>query len=271
MTSPSRTGTILDRIVEQTTADLERRKGTVLLSELERRISSRDDTAAFESLLRQGNPGVIAEFKRASPSKGLIAGDLDPVDVARDYFTGGAAAASVLTDTPFFQGTLGDLARVAEVAHQFEPARAVLRKDFMVDPYQIAEARAAGADVILLIVAVLKGKSLRDMLQSARDYELEVLVEVHDEIELNEALDAGAQVIGINNRDLRTFDVDLNTTERLTPLIPADRTVVAESGIFTRQDVQRLQQAGAHAILVGESLMRSADREQSVRDLMGVA
>lgn len=271
MTSPSRTGTILDRIVEQTSVDLEARKATISLSDLERRIATRGDAVAFESLLRTGNPGVIAEFKRASPSKGLIAGDLDPVDVARDYFAGGAAAASVLTDTPFFQGTLDDLEQVAEIAHGFTPSRAVLRKDFMIDPYQIAEARAAGSDVILLIVSVLKGKSLRDMLQSSRDYGLEALVEVHDEAELHEALDAGAQVIGINNRDLRTFDVDLATTERLAPSIPPDRTVVAESGIFTRQDVERLQRAGAHAILVGESLMRSADRQQSVRDLMGVA
>ena len=271
MTSTSRTGTILDKIVERTAVDLNERVAEVSLDTLEQRISRLGDAVAFESLLRQSNPGVIAEFKRASPSKGLIAGDLDPVDVARDYFTGGAAAASVLTDTPFFQGTLDDMERVAEIAHQFDTPRAVLRKDFMIDPYQIAEARAAGADVILLIVAVLKGKALRDMLQSARDYGVEALVEVHDEAELQEALEADARVIGINNRDLRTFDVDLATTERLAPQIPADRTIVAESGIFIRADVERLQRAGAHAILVGESLMRSADRHQSVRDLMGVA
>jgi indole-3-glycerol phosphate synthase len=269
MTSPSRTGTILDKIVERTSADLQDRKSILSIDKLEQRISARPDAVPFESLLRASNPGVIAEFKRASPSKGLIAGDLDPVDVARDYFTGGAAAASVLTDTPFFQGTLHDMERVAEVAHSFDVPRAVLRKDFMIDPYQIAEARAAGADVILLIVAVLKGQVLRDMLQAARDYGLEVLVEIHDDAELQEALNADAQVIGINNRDLRTFDVDLATTERLAPQIPSDRTIVAESGIFTRADVERLQQAGAHAILVGESLMRSENRQQAVRDLMG--
>ena len=265
----SKTGTILDRIVEQTSADLAQRRQAVPIEDLETRVETLAPAVPFESLLRAGNPGLIAEFKRASPSKGLIAGELDPVDVARDYFKGGAAAASVLTDEPFFQGTLRDMEQVAELAHQFEPARAVLRKDFMVDRYQIAEARAHGADVILLIVAVLKGDVLRSMLASAEEYGLEALVEVHDEAELEDALDAGAHVIGINNRDLRTFNVDLATTERLAPKIPADRTIVAESGIFTHDDVVRLQQSGAHAILVGESLMRSADRQASVRELLG--
>jgi indole-3-glycerol phosphate synthase len=265
----SRTGTILDKIVDRTTADLAARQRTVPLTELEQSIATRPQAVAFETLLRAGNPGLIAEFKRASPSKGLIAGDLDPVDVARDYFQGGAAAASVLTDEPFFQGTLRDMERVAKLAHEIDPPRAVLRKDFMVDPYQIAEARASGADVILLIVAVLKGERLREMLDAARQYGVETLVEIHEEAELDEALNAGAQVIGINNRDLRTFDVDLATTEQLAPHIPADRTIVAESGIFTHQDVQRLQSAGAHAILVGESLMRAADRKAAIHGLLG--
>jgi indole-3-glycerol phosphate synthase len=267
----SRTGTILDKIVDRTSNDLITRKQSVSLSDLEQKIAKLSPAVPFERLLRSANPGLIAEFKRASPSKGLIAGDLDPVDVARDYFQGGAVAASVLTDEPFFQGTLQDMERVAELAHQFDPPRAVLRKDFMVDPYQIADARAHGADAILLIVAVLKGDHLREMLEAAKHYGVESLVEIHDESELEEAVGAGAQVIGINNRDLRTFDVDLATTERLAPQIPADRTIVAESGIFTYQDVSRLQAAGAHAILVGESLMRAADRKAAIHGLLGRA
>ena len=265
----SKTGTILDKIIEQTTIDLDKRRGTTPLADLEVQVRDLPEAASFESLLRAGNPGLIAEFKRASPSKGVIAGDLDPVDVTRDYFSAGAAAASVLTDEPFFQGSLADMQRVSWLARTFEPQRAVLRKDFLVDPYQIAEARAYGADVILLIVAVLKGEALREMLDAARQYGVEALVEIHDEDELAEALEAGAQVIGINNRDLKTFEVDLATTERLAPLIPAEKTIVAESGIFTHEDVARLQNAGAHAILVGESLMRSADRQASVRELLG--
>jgi indole-3-glycerol phosphate synthase len=267
----SRTGTILDKIIERTTVDLETRRSEISLTYLEERIATMDPAVPFESLLRSQNPGLIAEFKRASPSKGLIAGDLNPIDVARDYFQGGAVAASVLTDEPFFQGTLQDMERVADVAHEFDPARAVLRKDFIVDPYQIAEARAFGADAVLLIVAVLKGDLLREMIEIARGYGLETLVEVHDDAELDEALEAGARVIGINNRDLRTFDVDLGTTERLAPKVPPDRTIVAESGIFTFQDVKRLLDAGAHAILVGESLMRAADRKAAIHGLLGKA
>jgi indole-3-glycerol phosphate synthase len=267
----SRTGTILDRIIDRTTADLETRKSSVPINELESRISTMDAAVPFETALRSQSPGLIAEFKRASPSKGLIAGDLDPVDVARDYFQGGAVAASVLTDEPFFQGSLQDMDRVSGIAHQFDPPRAVLRKDFVVDPYQIAEARAFGADTVLLIVAVLKGRILSEMIETARSYGLQALVEVHDDAELNEALEAGARIIGINNRDLRTFEVDLATTERLAPKIPPDRTIVAESGIFTRLDVERVQNAGAHAILVGESLMRAADRKAAIHGLLGKA
>ena len=265
----SKTGTILDKIVEQTVIDLEKRKRSMPLSELEARIGDLAEAAPFEQLLRLGNPGLIAEFKRASPSKGVIAGDLDPVDVARDYFSAGAAAASVLTDEPFFQGSLADMQRVSWLARTFEPQRAVLRKDFLIDPYQIAEARAHGADVVLFIVALLEGEALREMMDAAKKYGVEALVEIHDEDELTEAVNVGAQVIGINNRDLRTFDVDLATTERLAPQIPAEKTIVAESGIFAHDHVARLQNAGAHAILVGESLMRSADRQASVRELLG--
>jgi indole-3-glycerol phosphate synthase len=264
-----RTGTILDQIVDRTSADLAGRRGSVPLDDLERRIAELPPAVPFGEILRAGNPGLIAEFKRASPSKGVIADGLEPADVASDYIAGGASAISVLTDGPFFQGTLEDIERVAQVAHRAEPRCAVLRKDFTVDEYQIAEARAHGADVVLLIVAVLKGAVLRGMLDSAAKYGVEALVEVHDEAELDEALAAGAKVIGINNRDLKTFEVDLGTTERLAPEIPADRTIVAESGIFTREDVERLQAAGAHAILVGESLMKAANRQSAVRALLG--
>ncbi len=267
----SHTGTILDQIVARTAHDVAGRRGAVPLDEHERAIERIGPAVRIEPMLRTGTPGLIAEFKRASPSKGLIAGDLDPVDVARDYVAAGAACISVLTDEPFFRGTLDDLSRVSRAVHDSNPPRAVLRKDFIVEEYQIAEARAHGADVVLLIAAVLKGAVLRGMLERTHAYGLEALVEVHSEGELEHALAADAQIIGINNRDLRTFEVDLRTTERLAPQIPRDRTIVSESGIFTHEDVRRLQDAGAHAILVGESLMRAEDRVTAGRELLGLS
>lgn len=259
--------TFLDRILERTRQDLARRRKALPLAALERAIADRSTTVPLAPALRGERIRLIAEVKRASPSKGSIAPGVSAEAVASDYLAGGAAAISVLTDEPFFQGSLADLEAVSRLAHAAQPPRPVLRKDFIVDPYQVAEARAHGADAVLLIVAALSPDGLRELLASARDYSLEALVEVHDEAELEQALAAGARVIGINNRDLRTFTVDLAVSERLAPLVPRDRVVVAESGIHGPSDVERLAAAGVHAILVGECLMVAADRRAAVEAL----
>jgi indole-3-glycerol phosphate synthase len=201
-------------------------------------------------------PAIIAEIKRRSPSKGVIRADFEPVGLARDYLRGGAAALSVLTDEHFFGGRLEFLHSVREAVDL-----PLLRKDFVIDPYQIDEARVAGADAVLLIVAALAPDVLKQLHERARGLSLDVLVEVHDEPELEIALGVGARLIGVNNRDLRTFEVDLGTTERLAGALPpgADVLLVAESGIAGPEEIERLTGAGAGAFLVGESLMRETD------------
>ena len=211
-------------------------------------------------------PAVIAEIKRRSPSKGEIRADFDPVECARAYGEGGAVAISVLTDEHYFGGHLSFLGKVRAVVD-----RPLLRKDFVVDPYQIDEARVAGADAVLLIVSALSQESLVALQDYARSLTLDVLVEVHDEAELERAVQAGADLIGINNRDLKTFVTDLAVTERLAPKLPEDVLVVAESGIFTPQDVARLAAVGARAFLVGESLMRQPDVTGALRALRRTA
>ncbi len=261
------TGTFLDRIVERTVADLPERKDRFPLTQLECRVSERAAAISFERALRGHSLGIIAEIKRASPSKGTIAGEIDVAEVAKDYLEAGASAISVLTDGPFFSGSLGDLEQVSLIAHAHATPRPVLRKDFLVDPYQVVEARAFGADAVLLIVSLLPKPTLRRMLAEVQWFGMQALVEVHDEGEIDVAVESGAKVIGINNRDLKSFDVDLATTERLAPLIPSDRVIVAESGIHSGDDSRRLAVAGAHALLVGESLMRSNDRCAAIREL----
>ncbi|MER3436496.1 MAG: indole-3-glycerol phosphate synthase TrpC [Chloroflexota bacterium] len=261
-------GTILDRICARTLADVCDRKARVPVSALEQRASRRPRPVDLAEALRLPHVAVIAEIKRASPSRGRFPVDVDPVAVAGEYLAGGAAAISVLTDEPYFQGSLADLEAAAELAHAHSPAVPVLRKDFILDEYQILEALAHGADAILLIVAALEQHRLEYLYREACAAGLSVVVEVHTAEEVERALVAGAEVIGINNRDLRTFQVDLATTERLASLIPADRVVVAESGIFTSDDVRRVMLAGARAILVGESLILSPDRAAAIRSLM---
>lgn len=262
-----RTDTFLDRIIGRTRRDLPQRKLDTPLAVLERRAAERATPLPFEQALRSAPLGIIAEIKRASPSKGVIAARIDPAVIARDYVTAGASAISVLTDGPFFSGSIDDLERAGAIAHEYATPRPVLRKDFLVDPYQLMEARAAGADAVLLIVSLLRGKLLREMLGEVHQLDMQALVEVHDATEVDEAVEAGAHIIGINNRDLKTFVVDLTTTERLAPRIPAGRTIVAESGIHTRDDARRLAAAGAHALLVGESLMLADDRTAAFQRL----
>jgi indole-3-glycerol phosphate synthase len=263
------TGTILDRILVQTAADVALRKHEIPLSALDRMARDRGTPTSLRSALIGPGLSVVAEIKRASPSRGRFPVEIDPATVAAEYLSGGAAALSVLTDAQFFQGSLQDLSDAATVAHLSSPPAPVLRKDFVLDAYQIHEALAFGADAILLIVAALDQPTLVDLLGRAKSLGLDALVEVHDEAEMGRAAEAGAAVIGINNRDLRTFTVDLAVTERLASLAPADTILVGESGIFAPEDAARLAAVGVDAILVGESLIVAADRSAAVGALAG--
>jgi indole-3-glycerol phosphate synthase len=233
------------------------------LSELAVRAREVSRPRGFRSALAEAEGvALIAEVKKASPSAGIIRGDFDPVEIARAYERGGAACISVLTDEPFFQGSRDSLPPIRDAV-----GVPLLRKDFLLDPVQIDEARALGADACLLIVACLSPAQLEEMLSAVDESGMDALVEVHDDDELDVALEAGADLIGINNRDLRTFDVDLGTAERLAARVPADAFLVAESGIKTPDDVLRLKGCGIRAVLVGETLMLAADVESATRTL----
>jgi indole-3-glycerol phosphate synthase len=212
---------------------------------------------------------IIAEIKKASPSKGMLAPGIDPVAIACAYAEGGAAGVSVLTEENYFLGSLDHLRAVRlGLQSRLEALRpSLLRKDFLVEPYEVVEARAYGADNVLLIAAMLDDALLRDLLQKAGDEGVDALVEVHNEPEAEQALRAGATLFGINNRDLHTFDVDLATTERIRPLLPPDAIVIGESGVQTRDDVLRLYKAGVNAILVGEAFMTSPDIPAKMAEL----
>jgi indole-3-glycerol phosphate synthase len=219
---------------------------------------------AIARRLAAGMPAVIAEAKRASPSKGLLRADFDPAAIARSYARGGATCLSVLTDVDFFQGSDEYLVRARAAC-----ALPVLRKDFLVDPYQVYEARAMDADCILLIAACLDNAGLRELNDLAHRLGMDVLVEVHDGDELDRALTLGNRLVGINNRDLRTFGVSLDTTLGLLPRIPGDRIVVTESGILGPEDVRRMRDHGVHAFLVGEAFMRADDPAARLAELFG--
>lgn len=244
------------------------RKNAIPLSELEQAVRTQMAPRGFERELRkvsQHGFGLIAEIKRASPSKGLIREDFQPAQHAADYEAGGATCLSVLTDAPYFQGHEDYL-----VAARSACALPVLRKDFMVDPWQCIEARAIGADAILIIVAALEDGEMAEIEASAREHAMDVLVEVHDEIELERAAKVlQSRLIGVNNRDLKTFTTSLETTERLAPLAPEGALLVGESGIATHEDLERLARSSVRSFLVGESLMRASDIALATRTLLG--
>jgi indole-3-glycerol phosphate synthase len=257
---------ILDTIVRDKRDEVARRKKEAPRSSLERDCASLPPARDFDGALRPG-PGrvaLIAEVKRASPSRGVLAPDRpwDPVGLARTYATNGAAAISVLTDEKYFQGRLSYLGEI----HAAVPTP-LLRKDFTIDEYQLWESRAAGADAILLIVAILEPPLLRDLLAASKGLGLGALVETHTAAELDVALGAGATIVGINNRDLRNFETKLDTTIGLLPTIPPGVAVVSESGFSSAADVQRVVAAGAHAVLVGEGLVTAKDTAMKVREM----
>lgn len=249
---------ILQRILSRKVEEITERSARLPLSELSARVADLPDTrgfaAAIETRIDAGEPAVIAEIKKASPSKGVIRADFDPTAIARSYAAGGATCLSVLTDADFFQGSEAFLQQ-ARAACELP----VLRKDFTIDPYQVYEARAIGADCILLIVAALGDAALLELALLAAELDLDVLLEVHDEEELERALEIPAPLIGVNNRNLRTFEVSLDTTLRLKRQMPDERILVTESGVVDAADVARLREAGIGAFLVGETFMRAAD------------
>ncbi|UNK48860.1 indole-3-glycerol phosphate synthase TrpC [Lysobacter sp. S4-A87] len=249
---------ILNTILARKAEEIQQRSRVRPLADMRARALQQPPTRGFVNAIRSrhaaGEAAVIAEVKKASPSKGLIRKDFHPADIARSYEAGGAACLSVLTDVDFFQGSnlfLGEARGACSLP--------VLRKDFTIDPYQVYEARAIGADCILLIVAALEDGPLVEMANLAMELEMDVLVEVHDIDELERALQTDCELIGVNNRNLRTFEVSLDTTLGLRNAVPRDRTLVTESGIATRDDVTTMREAGVQTFLVGESFMREAD------------
>lgn len=265
---------MLEEIIKNKESELKRLKSDPnideIISEMKDRIKSLAPTRDFASAIGpSGGAGavrIIAEVKKASPSKGIIREDFDPLAIARAYEDNGAAAISVLTDEKYFKGSLEYLTAIKSTV-----GLPVLRKDFIIDEYQIFESRAAGADAILLIVAALGKNRLKDLLLIADSVGLAVLVEVHDDREIKDAVEADSKIIGINNRDLKTFKTDIHTTERLAPSVPGDRILVTESGINTAQDILRLKKAGARAFLIGEALMREADPGAKLKSLISAA
>src|SRR5215471_19082864 len=254
---------ILTRIVEAKQNRLQAAKMRVPEPIVKRMAETAKPVPSFHAALETPQRvRFIAEVKKASPSKGVLKADLDPAKQAAIYAEAGACAVSVVTEEDFFQGELGWIGKAGEASKL-----PILRKDFVYDPFQVYETRATGASAILFIVAMLQANELKDLIALTRQVKLDALVEVHDEVELGEALEAGASIIGVNNRDLKTFNVDLNTSVRLSKLIPDDRLFIVESGIDSKADIDLLLEAGADAFLIGEHLIASADPATAIRSL----
>ncbi|HEY93046.1 MAG TPA: indole-3-glycerol phosphate synthase TrpC [Dehalococcoidia bacterium] len=254
---------MLNRIIAQKRKEVEQRKKSMPLSWLEERIAHRQAPLDFALALDGDYTRLIAEVKRSSPSRGVICPNFNPVELAKSYAQGGAAAISVLTEADYFEGSIDYLAAIRE-----EVRLPLLRKDFIFDPYQVYESSAYGADALLLIVAILSQEQLEGLLSLSHSLGLRCLVEVHSEDEVERALLSQAKIIGINNRDLHTFTIDINTTYRLRPLIPQQRIVVSESGISSQGDVEKLRGWGVNAVLVGEALVTASDVQNKVRELI---
>jgi indole-3-glycerol phosphate synthase len=257
---------ILDQIVDDKRRELEVTRRSVPLEIIQARAVSKTSPLDLALALDSDHIRLIAEVKKASPSRGVICQDFKPVEIARTYAENGAAAISVLTEKKYFQGSLSYLSCIDN--NLPAPRLPLLRKDFIFDPYQVYESRAHGADAILLIVAILNPDRLQELLDLGHTLGLSCLVEAHSEEEVETAVKSGARIIGINNRDLKTFKVDLSITERLSPLIPGDRILVSESGIKTRADVKKLKGWGVKAVLVGETLLSSHDIKSRIRELL---
>ena len=257
---------ILDKIVADVKIDLAEKKKRVPLAEIAKIATVQPQPLDFAAALRGNKVRLIAEVKKASPSKGIICPDFNPVNIAKIYAANGAAAISVLTEPKYFLGS-PDYLRDIKKALAAKPLP-LLRKDFIFDPYQVYEAWAYGADCLLLIVAMLSPAQLSELLQLSQQLGMMNLVEVHNAAELEIALKSGAPIIGINNRDLNTFKIDMKTTSTLLPLIPADRLVVSESGVKTRRDMDKLKEWGVNAALIGEALMTSPDIAAKMKELL---
>lgn len=260
---------ILDRIAAYKRREVAELKSSCVAARLEEAARAAPAARGFEASLRQAardGVGLIAEIKKASPSKGLIRHDFDPPALAKSYRAGGATCVSVLTDSPSFQGSCDYLCAVSAAV-----PLPLLRKDFLVDPWQIPESRSYGADCVLIILAMTEDSLAAELEAAAKDWGMDVLLEVHDESELERALRLKSKLIGINNRDLRTFEVSLETSRRLARMVPSECLVVSESGISSRSEIDDLAEFGVGAVLVGESLMRQDDVEQAVRQLLEIA
>jgi indole-3-glycerol phosphate synthase len=254
---------ILATIAEHVREITKRRRSETPLAALRERPLFQLPRRGFAQALRGNTRRIVAEVKKASPSKGLIRADFDPVSIARDYADHGASAISVLTEERFFQGSLEHLEQIRDAVDL-----PLLRKDFMLDPYQLLEAKSFGADAVLFIAAMLDPSLMRDLCEQAAELSLDSLIEVHTEKELEAAIAAGGQLIGINNRDLKTFEVSLSTTERLAPLVPLGTPVICESGIDGLEQIRRVEKLGIHAFLIGESLMRAPQPGKKLKELL---
>jgi indole-3-glycerol phosphate synthase len=255
---------ILDKIIENKRSEVGRAKISKPLGLLKREFQDLEKTRDFyQSIRPNGTTKVIAEIKCASPSKGVLRPDYNPVEISKSYARGGASAISVLTDSRFFKGSLDHL---RDVRSSVEIP--LLRKDFIIDSYQVYESRFYGADAILLIVAVLESTILKELLELAHSLDMNAIVEIHNEAELDKAIKAGSKIIGINNRDLKTFDVSLETSLRLCKLIPKGKIVISESGISSSDDLKRLKSAGINVLLIGERFMRAPEPGEELRKLL---
>ncbi|MBI2979550.1 MAG: indole-3-glycerol phosphate synthase TrpC [Chloroflexi bacterium] len=256
---------ILDQIVADKKLELEARKRGIPLIEMQATIGRQPPPIDFAAALRGNGIRLIAEVKKASPSRGVIRADFEPVAIAKTYADNGASAISVLTESRYFQGSINDLKDIRDALR--DKKIPLLRKDFIVDPYQVHESRAYGADALLLIVAILTPQKLEELLRLSHQLGMKCLVEVHNEAEMAIALQSKARIIGINNRNLRDFTIDITTTERLRPLVPRDRIVVSESGIKDHGDIEKLTQWGVDAVLIGESLLTASNIAVRMKEL----